>query len=118
MSLVSLQGYFALSIADLIQYCRSQGLTVTFGEAYRPPEMAKIYAEQGKGIVNSLHCMRLAIDLNLFRMDKQFVTVEDYRPIGEWWTAQTDENIHTHCWGGYFQRPDADHFSVEYNGIK
>ena len=49
------QSRFCQMVADLIQYARAQGYDVTFGEAYRPPEVCEIYAKQGRGIKNSLH---------------------------------------------------------------
>src|SRR5690606_13759772 len=61
------QRRFTLLVAKLIEYAYSQGYELSFGEAYRTPEQAKANAKSGKGIANSLHCDRLAIDLNLFK---------------------------------------------------
>ena len=60
------QAMFAQNVARLIEYIFKTGYYCTLGECWRSPEQAEIYVKQGKGIKNSLHCQRLAIDLNLF----------------------------------------------------
>ncbi|NBR87968.1 MAG: M15 family peptidase [Proteobacteria bacterium] len=86
---------------------------VTLGECWRSPEEAKRLAGTGQGISRSLHCDRLAVDLNLFRAGQFLTKTEDYREMGEWWEKQ-----HPDCrWGGRFTtRPDGNHFSVTYQG--
>ena len=106
MSLSGRQAQFADMAADLIQEAVRLGFNVTLGEAYRTPEQAALYAQQGKGIVNSLHCKRLAIDLCLFRDGQYLTQTEDYRDLGEWWEAQGGR------WGGRFTRPDGNHFEL------
>ncbi len=86
------------------------GYEVTYGEAYRPPEQAALMAAQGKGIANSLHTQRLAIDLNLFRDGVYLSSSEAHRPLGEWWEKQ-----HDLCrWGGRFK--DGCHYSLAHGG--
>lgn len=89
-----------------------QGYQVTLGECYRPDFVAEIYAKQGKGIKNSLHTLRLAIDLNLFKDGKFLTSVEDYKEAGEHWESMAG------AWGGRFTPPDANHFSLAYNGVR
>ena len=111
MTLSQKQQHFALMVAELIVWINQQtGLTVTLGEAYRPPEMAEIYAKQGKGIVKSLHCEKLAIDLNLFSSGFYQPDTEAHRPIGEKWESMDPLNR----WGGRFKRKDGGHY--EFNG--
>lgn len=117
MTLEDKQQIFSVMVAKLILYATSIGYEVTLGEAYRPPETAKLYAEEGKGISNSLHTQKLAIDLNLFKDGYFLSAMEDYLPLGEWWEAQATQSIVT-CWGGRFLRVDADHFSFAHNGAK
>ena len=64
MTLGEKQRLFTRLIGKLIEYAYGIGYELTFGDAYRSPEQAKLNAAAGKGIVNSLHCERLAIDLN------------------------------------------------------
>lgn len=88
------------------------GYEVRLGEAYRPPETAALYAQQGRGIAASLHCQKLAIDILLFRGGAYLARTEDYEPLGTWWEAQDSL-----CrWGGRFN--DGQHFSLEHEGRK
>jgi hypothetical protein len=108
-----LQQKFALDVSRLILFAFEKGLAVTFGEAYRTAEQAALDATKGTGIRSSLHCSRLAIDLNLFEADKLQTETEDYSVLGHYW-----ENMGTdHCWGGRFtSRPDGNHFSISPDG--
>lgn len=104
------QSLFVRLVARLIQFAVSQGYELTFGETYRSPEEAARLATLGKGIVNSLHTQRLAIDLNLFKDGVYLSSTESHRPLGEWWEAQ-----HRLCrWGGRFK--DGNHYSVTHGG--
>ena len=109
MTLREKQSLFVALVARLIGEAHRQGFYVTFGEAYRSPEEAARLAKAGKGIVNSLHCQRLAIDLNLFREGVYLSSTESHRPLGEWWEKQ-----HAACrWGGRFQRADGNHYELD-----
>jgi len=116
MKLLELQKRFTYLVAELIGHAYSLGFALTFGETWRPPETAVLYAKQGKGIKNSLHCDRLAIDLNLFRGDNYLVDVESYRPLGEFWETLGTSKYRT-IWGGSWGS-DAGHFSVGFGGRK
>lgn len=116
MTLRRKQEKFAYLVADLILHALRFGFTVTLGEVYRPPETAKLYAEQGKGIAGSLHCDRLAIDLNLFRDGKLLTTTDGHRQLGEWWEQAGIEHGIKTSWGGRFG--DGGHYSVAHNGKK
>jgi hypothetical protein len=117
MSLRQLQSVFAHRVARLILKADELGYQVTFGEAWRSPEEAARLAQQAKGraLARSLHCDRLAIDLNLFRNGVWLTGTEDHRPLGEWWESQSDD-IARCAWGGRFQ--DGNHYSLEYQGRK
>lgn len=104
------QALFVQNVASLVQFINSKGWHVSFGEAFRTPEQALIYANTGKGIVNSLHCKKLAIDLNLFDKDGHYIATEDpYEPFGEYWETLH----HFNRWGGRFTRGDANHFEMQ-----
>ncbi len=106
------QSRFAQAVALLIQRAAALGYEVTLGEAYRSPEEAARLAALGKGIADSLHTQRLAIDLNLFRNGRLLTSSEQHRPLGEWWETQyTDAR-----WGGRFG--DGNHYSFEHGGKK
>lgn len=107
MQLSDKQKEFALYTAKLITYIFSQGYTCTLGEALRTPEQAMIYAKNGKGILNSLHCKRLAIDLNLFSPEGKYLEdTASYEKFGVYWEKLNSENR----WGGRFPKPDGNHF--------
>lgn len=115
MTLRQKQSLFAVLAAKLILRATEMGYAVTLGEAYRSPEEAARLAHAGKGIANSLHTQRLAIDLNLFK-DGAFLTKSaDYQPLGEWWQAQSFTGVEC-CWGGTFN--DGNHFSIAHGGRK
>jgi hypothetical protein len=108
------QEEFAGLVALLILRAIDMGYTVRLGEAYRAPEQAALDASKGIGISNSLHTKRLAIDLMLFKDGAYLTDSKDYQPLGEWWEGQTPEC----CWGGRFKKPDGDHFSITYEGVR
>lgn len=117
MSLRAKQAAFARLVASLIIEAYRRGYEVTLGEAYRSPEEAERLAKEGKGITNSLHTQRLAIDLNLFKDGVYFGRSESYAPLGSWWEAQSGGDIEC-CWGGRFAKPDGNHFSIAHGGRK
>lgn len=109
-TLLQKQQRFAHMVSFLIQQAEFMGYDVTLGEAQRSPEQAKWNAEHGKGISHSLHIVRLAIDLLLYKDGVWLNKTEDYTKLGEWWESQGG------TWGGRFG--DGNHFSLEHNGIK
>lgn len=115
MTLGEQQRLFTKLIAELIQWAYTQpGMQLTLGEAYRTPEQAAWNAQHGTGIANSLHTSRLAVDLNVFVAGEFRTDKESYRALGEHW-----KTLHPLCrWGGDFSKPDSDHFSMEFGGVK
>jgi hypothetical protein len=104
------QSLFVLLVSDLIRHAALLGYGLTFGETYRSPEEAARLAKLGKGIANSLHTQRLAIDLNLFKDGVYLSSTEAHRQLGEWW-----EGLHPLCrWGGRFK--DGNHYSLTHGG--
>ncbi|EPN2803323.1 M15 family metallopeptidase [Serratia marcescens] len=112
MKLSEKQQLFSTLIAQLILWADDRGYRVTLGEAYRSPEQARLNVQQGKGIANSLHTQRLAIDLNLFINGEYQTDSAAYAPLGEEWERMGGS------WGGRFSRPDGNHFSLEHNGVR
>jgi hypothetical protein len=108
------QEEFAQSVARLIQKASQLGYGVTFGEAYRTPEQAALNAKNGKGISNSLHTERLAIDLNLFKDGRYIVDGEGHMELGAWWKSLGPMYRH----GGDFKRVDWNHYSISPDGIR
>ena len=108
MTLNERQFRFTQMVADLIRWSYIHGFDLTFGEAYRTPEQAKLNAQKSIGIVNSLHCKRLAIDFNLFKDGIYQTDSEAYQPLGEYW-----KTLDSDCeWGGDWQKRDGNHFQM------
>ena len=107
MSLSKSQQMFASDVVKLLSHMESQGYSFTFGDAYRAPELAELYAKEGKGILNSLHTKRLAVDINLFDKSGTFLSeTKDHASFGAYW-----ESLHpTNRWGGKFKRVDGNHY--------
>jgi hypothetical protein len=112
MTLRQKQSLFARLVASLIFRAYELGYEVTLGETYRSPEEAARLAKLGKGIKDSLHTLKLAIDLNLFKDGHYLSSTESHRQLGEWWESQ-----HELCtWGGRFG--DGNHYSLTHGGRK
>lgn len=110
MTLSEKQDLFTIMIAKLIFFADEHGYRLTFGEAYRTPEQAAANAKSGKGIKNSLHTQRLAVDFNLFKNGVWLTKSTDHQPLGEYWESIGGS------WGGRFN--DGNHYSLEHNGVK
>lgn len=107
------QRRFSLMVAQLIMKAYEMGYEISLGEAHRPPEVAKLYAKDGRGISNSLHCDRLAIDLNLFKNGVYLHKSESYKELGTFWESIGGS------WGGRWTKPvDGNHFSLSHGGRK
>ena len=100
------QRRFTRLLADLIVHAYDHlGVELTLGEVWRPTALAEYYQGRGCGIVDSLHIVRLAADLCVFKDGVYQVDPEAYRAMGEYWEGQAPE-----CnWGGRFG--DSNHFS-------
>ncbi len=107
MKLSELQQLFARDTVLLFKFIHESGYSFTYGEAMRSPEQAAIYAKEGKGIIDSLHCQRLAIDINIFNKNGEYLDKsEDYKMFGSFWENLCPSNR----WGGCFKRADGNHF--------
>ena len=115
MTLRQKQSIFAAILPRLIDKALSMGFEMTIGEVYRSPEEAARLAKLGKGIKESLHTLKLAIDINLFRDGHYLSSTESHRKLGEWWEEQSTE-LYKCCWGGRFG--DGNHYSIGHGGKK
>lgn len=110
MTLRQKQSLFVLMVAKLIEYSYDIGYELTFGEAMRMQATANANAKSGKGIKNSLHTIRLAIDFMLFKDGVYLTKSEDHKLLGVFWESMGGS------WGGRFG--DGNHYSLEHNGVK
>jgi len=104
------QSIFAYQVAKLIQEADAQGFEITLGHAFRSSKEAKRL-----GFKKSLHTLKLAIDLNLFRDGRYLRSTESHRSLGEWWEKQSTD-LYICCWGGRFK--DGNHYSISHWGRK
>lgn len=112
MTLRQQQSLFAQLVGRLITWSYENGFELTLGETVRTKEQAYANEVQGIGTKDSLHIVRLAIDLNLFIDGKYQVAAAAYAPLGLCW-----KTLHPLCrWGGDWSKRDANHFSLEYQG--
>lgn len=106
MKLSEAQQLFAQDVARLITQIYKQGYACTLGEAWRTKEQAEIYVKAGKGIIDSLHRKRLAIDINLFKDGVYLTDSNEYLRFGSFWETLDAKNR----WGGFFKKVDGNHF--------
>ena len=85
-------------VADLIVFAYDSGYELTFGDAYAKTGHRK----------ESLHYIRLAIDLNLFRNGVYLTSTADHLPLGLYWESIGGS------WGGRFN--DGNHYSLAHEG--
>mgnify|MGYP003147804439 CR=1 FL=1 len=115
MSLSTKQQRFTECVGTLIAYAYERGYAFTFGDAYRDSRLHGDFGDKrGYGAANSVHKLRLAVDLNLF-VDGQYITDTGhpaYTELGELWES-LDADAR---WGGRFE--DGNHFSFEHWGFK
>jgi len=97
----------------LIDKAHRLGFEIRSGDLFRDPRVhGHMGKKKGYGHPRSCHKLKLAIDLNLIQYGQIVHDSEIHRPLGEWWRLQ-----HELCrWGGRFN--DANHYSLENNGIK
>jgi hypothetical protein len=115
MKLIEKQKLFPLLLAQFYLDLKKRGYEFTLGESYRPPETAKLYQLEGRGIATSNHCIKIAQDLNLFKNGFFLSKLEQYQEAGNLWESYST-NEYQCCWGGEWG--DADHFSLEHNGVR
>lgn len=109
------QRRFLPLVAKLIEFAYAQGYELTAGEAFRTPEQAALDAQHDSGIANSLHSLRLAIDLDLFKDGQYLTDSAAYAPLGAYWKTLDPDA----AWGGDFtRRVDGNHFSLGWGGIR
>ena len=115
MTLREAQSLHVKLFGILIAYAYAHGLELTWGQALRTKAEALANAASGAGISNSLHLIGLAVDVNLFKDGVWLQKTEDFAALGAFW-----KSLHPLArWGGDFKsRPDGNHFSIEWNGVK
>ena len=112
MTLSDKQWLFLQDVAKLIDYAKDRGYKLTGGELYRTEYQQKEYVRLGLSKTDdSMHIVRLAIDLNVFVKDADgYQLTSDYgklSDLGEYWEGLSPQNR----WGGNFKSLyDPHHF--------
>lgn len=114
MTLSEKQRLFGKYFNMLLTWLLANGYEYIIEEVKRTQAQAEANAASGAGILHSLHLIKLAADLSIFKDNHLLQTVEQYKPIGDYWKSLNP----LCCWGGDFHKPDADHFSLTHEGIK
>lgn len=110
MTLGAKQELFMKLLPRLIDRMHEAGFQVRGGELERSKAQAAANAASGAGIANSLHIVRLAIDLHLFKDGKYLSSGVEHMPFGTYW-----KSLHHLCrFGGDFG--DANHYSISHEG--
>jgi len=102
MTLRETQSHFVLMLGMLIKFAYQHGYELTLGEGY---------VSSGTGhMKGSLHYIKLAQDLNLFKDGEYLTETKDYEELGKYWELLGG------AWGGRFG--DGNHFSFPWGGRK
>ena len=108
MKLVRQQNDFLHDVVKLLQFCWKRNYLVTGGELWRTMDQQGLYYARGKTTtLHSLHCRRLAIDLNFFRDNLWVNEKSELQEVGDYWESLNKRNK----WGGNWQSfIDVSHF--------
>lgn len=102
----------------LLNRIHNEGYECTLGDAYRDERSHGGFGEVIKSVLGgrvygrrwSVHKIRLAIDLNLFKDGVYLTQTEDHKVFGLFW-----ESLDPGCrWGGHYN--DGNHYSIIYRG--
>lgn len=121
MTLREQQSLFMKLLPRLIDYAFAQGYELVGKELERTQAQATANAATKVGIEHSLHLLCLAIDVALFKNGVYLTDSAAYEFMGNYW-----KSLHELArWGGDFKaadgvtpKPDGNHFSLEWNGVK
>jgi hypothetical protein len=117
LNLLEKQKVFSKTLAKFLNDLFLRGYDVTMGECYRPPEMADIYASQGRGVKNSNHCIKLAVDLNIFYQGTFLTSKEILEIPGKLWKV-TQLALCKLAGVEILKMLTRNHFSFLHNGVK
>ncbi|KKL66701.1 hypothetical protein LCGC14_2142350 [marine sediment metagenome] len=98
--LLRAQWEFLWMLGVLLQEAHIRGYKVTMGD---------VFARKGH-MKGSLHYVKLAVDLNLFRGGRYLTSSKAHLPLGIFWEGLGGS------WGGRFG--DGNHYSLSYRGKK
>ncbi len=107
MSLGNTQREFSRDIVYLKLHMLAMGYEFTEGDAYRDPRVHGVWGKKTSySSADSLHKLRLAVDINLFLNGRYLTETKDHKEFGDYWKALHANNV----WGGDFKRKDGNHY--------
>ena len=113
MSTNAKQARFTYKIAQLIIWAKeTHNIDLIGAELFRTKEQAEIYAASGKGILNSVHRLKMALDMYVFKDGKIIWDGPEYKLIGDKWKTMDPDAR----WGGDMKRRDVYHYSFFHKG--
>ena len=115
MTLGQKQELFAFLLPRLLDFIYERGYQARLGDLFRDPRVHGYFGHSSRISYSgprSVHKLKIAVDINLFKNGEFLRNTEDHREIGEYW-----KTLHPLCrWGGDFQRPDGNHYSLFHDG--
>lgn len=123
MTLREKQSLFAFNLSMLIQFAYENGYEITMGEAFRTKCQQYLYfcgykimeigsslklakTSQKSKTMSSLHLLKLACDINLFKDGTLLSSKEDFKLLSTYWKGLHSGNTCGYFWGwdfGHFQ---------------
>lgn len=103
MTLREHQCKFSRMVAQLLIKAFELGYEVTLGYSQRCDNCPV-------GHEYSLHKLKLALDINIFKDGKYLSATNDHKELGEFWESIGGS------WGGRFK--DGNHYSLSYKGMR
>ena len=105
MKLGEKQEVFSRNMGLLLVWLSTEGYRFRIKEVQRTEEQALLNYARGVGTKNSMHISSLAVDIDFFDMNGEYVTdYMMYSEAGRYWKSLGG------LWGGDFDRKDGRHF--------
>lgn len=117
MTLGKKQELFTYCWALLILEAHRLGFQCRSGDTFRDPRSHGAYGtKKGYSARYSLHKLKLAGDLLLFKDGRYLTAGKHYGDLGAYWLGLGEVYGVEFEWGGKPGRSDANHFSIKHHG--
>jgi hypothetical protein len=104
---------FTKALCALVTYAISLGYEVAFAEGMDRITAKDPTTDHMKG---SNHEIGLAQDIDLYVKGVYLMGTEDHEPLGTWWEDYGVAHGLPLVWGGNFEPPDGNHYSLRWLG--
>ena len=107
MTLGNTQREFSRHIVYLKMHMLAMGYEFTEGDSFRDSRVHGVWGKKTSySHPESLHKVRLAVDINLFKNKVYLTETSDHKDFGDYWCALHPNNV----WGGDFEKKDGNHY--------